>query len=120
MGAPTFTVPLSASELPADKCPSGFIVMEVEGLAPGAASDPFNMGLGYITFTHKEGTEGMEKSKYRFHRTNVMIPFLQQIRRTYDKQPSDCEVLEEFTAVVSSDGDHGQVALLVDQQHMAI
>ena len=55
-----------------------------------------------------------------FHRTNMMIPFLQQIRRTYDKQPSDCEVPEEFTAVVSCDGDHGQVLLLADQQHMAL
>jgi hypothetical protein len=116
MGKVVLTIKLTAMELPEDRCPAGFVAMEIPGLSAGAASDPFNQEVGYILLMRsKERSDcDMEKARYRWLRQNIMLPLVQRVRERYDEHMPGVDVPDELTAVVSCDGDLGQVAVMSD------
>jgi len=60
---PFYTIAgLSDSELPADKCPEGFLVFSIQGLSPSASTDPFDEGTGYVCRTRSQ--KGVEQVKF--------------------------------------------------------
>ena len=59
---------LSERELPPQVCPSGILVLEVPGLAPGASANPFNSDVGYICFVRSLSNNQLKKKVAREHK----------------------------------------------------
>ena len=45
---------LSERELPTDKCPQGYVIWEIEGLALSSPTNPSNEEVGHVWFSHKQ------------------------------------------------------------------
>ena len=109
---------LAVEELPADKCPSGFLSLKVHGLGVGADTDPFNSGVTYLNFMRK-GVEGAEESRYALLRSEPLHRFVDRIRFQQHGVQSDAGLMEQHTAVVSSDGDLGQISCIRNEERIA-
>lgn len=45
---------LSPTELPADKCPQGFVIIPVQYLGAGGDTDPYNTSIGHVAFIRED------------------------------------------------------------------
>ena len=55
MAAPFITVTgITERELPKHSCPSGCLIISVDGLCPGASADPRNNSPGFVAFVRPE------------------------------------------------------------------
>ena len=65
---------VKAAELPADKCPGGYIFVPVNGMAPGSDRDVYAKGVGYVAFI-RDG-ESIDTDLFKDHWRQIQAPFL--------------------------------------------
>lgn len=109
---------LSARELPYDTCPEGFIVMKLEGLGPGASTNPYDTSVGYLCLMRSDGTAEPDTKRYAFLRDVVLTDFLRQTREVYDNRPTGSALTEEDAAIVWMDGDLPQLKTVTDPDRL--
>lgn len=105
---------LSTKELPHETCPEGFIVLKIEGLAPGASTNPYDTSVGYLCVMRSDGTDEPDTKRYAFLRDVVLTDFLRQTRDVYDNRPTGSALTEEDAAIVWMDGDLPQLKTVTD------
>jgi hypothetical protein len=109
---------LSARELPYETCPEGFIVMRLEGLGPGASTNPYDTSFGYLCLMRSDGTAEPDTKRYAFLRDVVLTDFLRQTREVHDSRPAGSALTEEDAAVVWMDGDLPQLKTVTDPDRL--
>jgi len=76
---------LSDGELPQSTCPDGVLILKIPGLCVGGTVDPRIQNCGYVAFTHsrKDGStseESPEMTIFRYYRTNILLPWIEELR----------------------------------------
>jgi len=113
---------MSEEELPLSTCPSGRLVLRVEGLSSGAAVDVLNKDVGYIVFLRSRtsssaGHESPEAANFAWYRNNVFLPWLQEVRSVVLGMVPGEEVPEHLAAVSWLDGGGPQLAAVTSEHH---
>jgi hypothetical protein len=101
---------LSARELSYYTCPEGFIVMKLEGLGPGASTNPYDRSVGYLCLMRSDGTAEPDTKRFAFLRDVVLTDFLRQTREVHDNRPAGSALTEDEDATIEwMDGDLPQL-----------
>jgi len=77
---------LNERELPKDKCPSGILIVEFEGLSVGAAADRRNREVGYVCFV-RQGVN--ESDIFNAYIKQVYLPHIEFLRKGLDHIAKD-------------------------------
>jgi len=93
---------LSPSELPADKCPQGFVIIPVQYLGAGGDTDPYNVSIGYVAFIREDKNIEVDLFKDYFER--IHAPFLRQIRTNAGLSPDHTTCPPMMRSVNMQDG----------------
>ena len=91
--------------------------MKVPGLCVGGGGiDPINAThqVGYVCFL-RAGVADIEKHRFRYYRKEILIPFFQSLRKTYDNWNGEYPIPTEMTAVSWCDGEYSQLSTIVDE-----
>jgi len=94
---------LSDSELPQSTCQDGVLILKIPGLCVGGTVDPRIQNYGYVAFirSRKDGIvseESPEMAVFRYYRTNILLPWIEELRLVVHNHPSDAPVPDELTA----------------------
>jgi len=112
---------LSDGELPQSTCPDGVLILKIPGLCVGGTVDPRIQNCGYVAFirSRKDGSaneESPEMTVCRYYRTNILLPWIEELRFIVHNHPSDAPVPDELTTVAWLDGGMPQLAVVVTEE----
>jgi len=104
---------LSERELPKTSCPSGVLMIPIEGLAVGGVN-PECKSLGYLVFVRKG--EDMETANFTHYRNEVFRSYVHAKRKIRDGVP----LSEEERAVSWQDGGGPQLKTIMDADSLTL
>ncbi|CAB9496116.1 hypothetical protein SEMRO_1_G000930.1 [Seminavis robusta] len=105
---------LTERELPRSKCPSGVLVLEIEGLHIGGGGvTAFGEQNGFVMFVRNDDDKLTEKVKVEAFLDRCLFPFVSRLRQKRGWQPGT-PVPDSMTFVTWLDGEMAQLATTVD------
>ena len=107
---------LTDNELPSHTCPSGILVMELDGLNVGEGGKT----KGRVVFIRNDKDKQTDKVCCRFYRDHVLIPFIQYQRRMSCAWEKGAPIEESMRAVSWFDGNSAQIAAITEEESLAI
>ncbi len=106
---------LTKYKMPSDD----FLVLRVEGMCVGGYGVGGSKEVGNVILMRNK--KGMEKVRFSWVMKNVLIPFVEKLRKTYDKfDAAGGQIPEHLRAVFWSDGDQSLVDRLVSEEGMEL
>lgn len=92
------------------------LVVKVPGLCTGGLGVSDSEPIGCICFMRKK--KGIDKKRCEFYQENVLWPFVESMRKIFDKPLGGNTAREEDRSVCWSDGDRPQIDAIVNKVTM--
>ena len=110
---------ITGKELPRTTCPSGVCIISIPGLFAGGNMDVRNDAMEYVAFVRPEKGEvsgkTSEQRNFEWYIENVLLPFVNNIRRVLYQHDKNSPIPDELSAVAWCDGANTQLAAITNK-----
>ena len=102
---------LSERKLPSDACPSGVLILKVDGMSVGGSE------AGTIIFVRNDHDKQTDTVRFRVHRDEIFLPFVNKQRMDCDGWTEGCTIDDSMQVISWCDGDLQQIATVGNTKH---
>ena len=114
---------LTDRELCPIKYPTGIHIVKIPGLCYAGNLDVRAKQIGYVVFTHNLNsitTSSVSQDNYTFYRGNLLLPFIDDIRKNQYNWIPETEIPDDLTAATWSDGASSQLNCICDNSQQIL